>query len=113
MPLNLDQNTIDVVMASFKAAGMVLVPDYAAAETLDWQKKRQALMRKKWVTPQQIEKYRLLQPKKTAATIKNWCLNPNNTSLVESIDWYRDNEARNGQGKILILHESIKALNNK
>jgi hypothetical protein len=98
-------------MAAAKAEGLVFVPEEAAAETLGWQKMRNNLLRKKWVTAYEVEKYSLIFPKVTRKTIINWCKDLNNTNLVEGVDWYRDETSRNG--KILILNATIKKLNNK
>jgi hypothetical protein len=93
-------------MASFKAEGLVLMPEVAKEHTLKWLKKRKALLKTKWVSPYEIKEYNLLSGIKSQNTIKNWCTDPKRTELVEDRDWYRDDN-----GHIKILHATIKQLN--
>lgn len=68
---SLDQHTINAVMATFKAEGLVLIPEEAGKFVTKFYEKRKTVLKQTWVTAYEVAEYQLLNKKPSLKTVKN------------------------------------------
>lgn len=102
MSLNLDQNTMDAVMATLKANDLILVHKSTAQVSARFYKKRQALLRKTAVSACAVADYNLLDSQPTRRTVKNMIKD----GRIMPHEAYMDN------GVQMVLVSAIKRINN-
>ena len=101
----LDQNILDqlqnTLISTLKAAGLVLLPESAAAFASEYYSKRTNLMKRKAVSLVMVEKYKLIDGVKTRRTLKNMIAD----GRIKPNESYRD------KGTTMLLTMAIKRLN--
>lgn len=101
--LSLDQHTIDTVMATFKAEGLILVPEAVGKHASIFYDKREKLLKQKWVTAYEVAEFQLLNRKPTLKTVKN---------MIKDGRITKDENYINDKGVSMVLVAAIHRINN-
>lgn len=96
------EEIVQGVIEGLQAKGLVLVPESLALEALELKKAKMRLMQRKYLTPYEVSKFKLIGSV-TANTIKNMVKD----GRIMDHEHFTD-EA----GKLYITREGIKRLNN-